>query len=189
MALEVFEENPFLASFYEDRERYAFQTQIFFLLSRFHQQMRITAEVLEQQPFISDYTFAKDRLFAELNLSGDELEMYYRVHQALGERITPPQLLIYLQADTDTLMARIASRDRSYERNMQRDYIKQLGEAYEAFAINWDVCPLLVIDTSDLDIVSNANHLNRVLEMVKGELGRGAYQQRLPEVNSSGNQT
>ena len=182
LALEVFEENPFLSKFYADRERYAFQTQMFFLLSRYHQQMAITTEALERHPFIGDYTFAKDRLFAELNLRGDELEMYYRVHEALAENIRLPDLLIYLGADTDVLIDRIARRDRPYERNMDRNYIAQLGEAYEKFAVEWKASPLLVVDTNDLDIVKNGNHLNDVIEQVKNELGRGAYQQRLPEV-------
>src|SRR5512136_1797074 len=111
--LEVFEENPFLSDFYADRERYAFQTQIFFLLSRYHQQRRTAPELLEQSAsLIADYTFEKDALFARINLKGDELEMYYRVHEALAEKIIPPDLVVYLKADTDVLMQRIASRDR-----------------------------------------------------------------------------
>jgi deoxyadenosine/deoxycytidine kinase len=182
LLLEVFEENPFLASFYTDRERYAFQTQIFFLLSRYHQQKAITPHKLEQQPLASDYTFAKDRLFAGLNLRGDELEMYHRVHDALAEKIAKPNLLIYLRADTDVLMSRIIARDRPYERNMERDYIAQLGAAYEQFATNWTESPLLIIDTNDLNIVSNPDDLNLVIERVMSALELGVYQQRLPGV-------
>src|SRR3989304_10269753 len=124
LLLEVFEENPFLSDFYTDRERYAFQTQIFFLLSRYHQQRRTVQEVLSGGVnLISDYTFEKDSLFARINLHGDELEMYYRVHEALAEKIPPPDLIVYLRASPDVLMQRIASRDRSYERNMEREYI------------------------------------------------------------------
>ena len=112
--LEVFEENPFLSDFYSDRERYAFQTQIFFLLSRYHQQRRtITDLIALGKNVIADYTFAKDSLFARINLKGDELDMYYKVHEALAEKIQKPDLLVYLQAATDTLMQRIAFRDRS----------------------------------------------------------------------------
>ena len=118
LLLEVFEENPFLSSFYSDRERYAFQTQIFFLLSRYHQQKNATAKLDAQANLISDYTFDKDSLFAMINLHGDELGMYHRVHQALSEKISHPDLVVYLRADTQVLMQRIASRDRPYERQM-----------------------------------------------------------------------
>src|SRR5512147_2911397 len=126
--LEVFEENPFLSSFYGDRERYAFQTQIFFLLSRYHQQHQgIPQATASGANLISDYTFEKDALFARINLKGDELEMYYRVHEALAEKIKHPDLIVYLRADTQMLMQRIAQRDRPYERNMERDYIHKLN--------------------------------------------------------------
>ena len=134
LLLEVFEENPFLSDFYSDRERYAFQTQIFFLLSRYHQQRRTVTDILSlDERLISDYTFEKDALFAQINLEGDELEMYNRVHEALAEKITIPDLIVYLRADTDTLMGRIALRDRSYERSMERAYIEEVNQAYEAF--------------------------------------------------------
>jgi len=125
LLLEVFEENPFLSDFYSDRARYAFQTQIFFLLSRYHQQNRVIHKTLEQQSLVSDYSFAKDRLFAHLNLAGDELDMYERVHTILARNIPLPDLVIFLGADTDVLMQRIANRDRLYERNMSRQYIDQ----------------------------------------------------------------
>jgi deoxyguanosine kinase len=110
LLLEVFEENPFLSDFYADRERYAFQTQIFFLLSRYHQQRKAVGELLsDNESLISDYTFEKDALFARINLVGDELEMYYRVHAALAEKIVIPDLILFLRASTDTLMQRISS--------------------------------------------------------------------------------
>ncbi|MHB8933909.1 MAG: deoxynucleoside kinase, partial [Bellilinea sp.] len=125
LLLEVFEENPFLSNFYSDRARYAFQTQIFFLLSRYHQQNRNVPQLLAQElPLISDYTFEKDALFASINLKGDELEMYYRVHEALAEKMTPPSMVVYLRASTETLMQRITMRDRPYERNMEVAYIE-----------------------------------------------------------------
>jgi deoxyguanosine kinase len=125
LLLEEFEENPFLADFYTDRERYAFQTQIFFLLSRYRQQQALTS-VRRQAALMSDYTFMKDRLFARLNLRGDELTVYERVHSALAEQIPLPDLIVYLRAETDTLMDRIAVRDRPYERDMDRAYIAAL---------------------------------------------------------------
>src|SRR5512146_1351061 len=132
--LEVFEENPFLSKFYEDRARYAFQTQMFFLLSRYYQQRRGVPELLASgKALLSDYTFEKDALFARINLSGDELEMYDRLHEALAEKIPMPDLIVYLKADTDTLMQRIAFRDRPYERQMERGYINDVNQAYDAF--------------------------------------------------------
>jgi deoxyguanosine kinase len=134
LLLEVFEENPFLSDFYADRERYAFQTQIFFLLSRYHQQRQaVSAALAGEGSLISDYTFGKDALFAGINLAGDELEMYHRVHEALAEKIPLPDLTVYLRASPEILMQRIALRDRPYERNMERAYIEQLHEAYESF--------------------------------------------------------
>src|SRR4030043_1950194 len=136
LVLEVFEENPFLSDFYSDRQRYAFQTQIFFLLSRYYQQRRSVPEILKRgESLITDYTFTKDALFARINLVGDELDMYYRVHDALAEKIPLPNLIVYLRADTEVLMQRIASRDRPYERNMEWNYIDQLNQAYDAFFI------------------------------------------------------
>src|SRR5512138_1059181 len=127
--LEVFEENPFLSSFYADRERYAFQTQIFFLLSRYHQQHQgIPKATAGGSNLITDYTFEKDALFARINLKGDELEMYYRVHEALGEKIQQPEMIVYLRADTRLLLQRIALRDRPYERDMDPGYIDQVNQ-------------------------------------------------------------
>ena len=131
--LEVFEENPFLSDFYTDRARYAFQTQIFFLLSRYRQQHRVIVNTVKTSPLVSDYLFAKDWLFAHLNLAGDELAMYERVHSILGEQIPTPNLVVYLKAPTDTLMRRIAFRDRAYERQMSPEYIEALRLAYETF--------------------------------------------------------
>lgn len=180
--LEIFEENPFLSSFYEDRERYAFQTQIFFLLSRYHQQRRTVPDLLAAgKSLISDYTFAKDALFARINLKGDELDMYYKVHEALGEKIPKPDLIVYLRADTGTLMQRIALRDRSYERNMERDYIDQLNRAYEEFfAKPYDNTPVLAIDTNPLNIVQNPEHLKWIENRIRETLKLSPFQPSLP---------
>ncbi len=180
--LEVFEENPFLSDFYSDRERYAFQTQIFFLLSRYQQQRRtITDLVATGKNVIADYTFAKDSLFARINLKGDELDMYYKVHEALAEKIQKPDLLVYLQATTDTLMQRIALRDRPYERQMERAYIHELNLAYdEFFSRPFDHTPVLTIDSNDLNIVQIPEHLKQVEERIRQSLSLPPYQQALP---------
>ncbi|HSM70145.1 MAG TPA: deoxynucleoside kinase [Anaerolineales bacterium] len=180
--LEVFEENPFLSDFYSDRERYAFQTQIFFLLSRYHQQRRTIHEIVDTgKNLFSDYTFAKDALFAGINLKGDELDMYHKVHEALAEKIQKPDLLVYLQATTDTLMQRIALRDRPYERQMERSYIDELNHAYEDFFSKpFDHTPVLKMDTNDLNIVQNPEHLKMMEDRIKQSLGLPPFQQAFP---------
>jgi deoxyguanosine kinase len=181
LMLEVFEENPFLSDFYSDRARYAFQTQIFFLLSRYHQQRRGVTSLIESgKSLLSDYTFAKDSLFARINLQGDELEMYKRVHEALAEKIPMPSLLVYLRADTDVLMQRIALRDRTYERNMQRDYIDELNRAYEDFFSRpYDGTPVLTINTNPLDFVHYPEHLGIIADRIRATLNLPPYQPAL----------
>jgi len=179
--LEVFEENPFLSDFYGDRERYAFQTQIFFLLSRYHQQRRTIHEMISTgKNLIADYTFAKDSLFARINLTGDELDMYYRVHEALAEKIPKPDLLVYLQASTETLMQRIALRDRPYERQMERNYIDELNRAYdEFFSKSFDHTPVLIIDSNHLNIIQNLEHLKLIENRIRQNLNLPPFQQTL----------
>lgn len=180
--LEEFEENPFLSDFYADKARHAFQTQIFFLLSRYRQQVATVPPAMKHGPVIADYTYAKDSLFAHLNLSGDELTMYERVHSALGEKIPKPDLLVFLRADLDVLMGRIAARDRPYERNMDPDYIEQLRIAYEEFVRTYDETPLLIIDTNNLNFVQNEDDLTYIVQRIKSELEYGTYQAQLPGV-------
>ncbi len=178
LLLEIFEENPFLSDFYADRARYAFQTQIFFLLSRYHQQRRSVPELLARSKnLLSDYTFAKDALFARINLQGDELDMYDRVHEALAEKIPHPDLLVYLRADTDVLMQRITLRDRPYERNMERGYISELNQTYnEFFAKPYNNTPVLTIDTNPLDFVRNPEHLSLIENRIRDALGMTPFQ-------------
>jgi deoxyadenosine/deoxycytidine kinase len=179
--LEVFEENPFLSDFYADRARYAFQTQIFFLLSRYRQQHQAVPAAIDHGPLFSDYTFAKDSLFAHLNLSGDELAVYDKLHTALAEKIPTPDLLVYLRADLDTLMARIAMRDRPYERGMDRSYIDSLRLAYEGFFTAYTASSVLVIDTNNLNIVADPRAYADVRERIRSALG-GTFQQALLQV-------
>jgi len=182
LLLEVFEENPFLSDFYADRERYAFQTQIFFLLSRYRQQHKVIQQTLKQSSLISDYTFAKDRLFARLNLGDDELTMYERVHAIMAEKISTPDLVVYLQADTDTLMERIAVRDRSYERGMSRNYLDSVRLAYERFFTRYTEAPVLAMDTNNLNVVRHPEDLAQALGAIRSALTEGIYQQPLPQV-------
>jgi len=181
LLLEVFEENPFLASFYADRERYAFQTQIFFLLSRYHQQSAVPRLLAGCENLIADYTFEKDALFAGINLEGDELDVYKQVHAALAEKIPLPDLIIYLKASTDVLMQRIAYRDRPYERNMEMAYIDQLNHAYDSF-FGHRVAgpPVLTIDTNNIDFVANRQDLQLVENRIRQALKLPPFQGVLP---------
>ena len=172
LLLEIFEENPFLADFYKDRKAYAFQTQIFFLLSRYHQQKKVANLLEENDRLIADYTFEKDALFAGLNLDGDELKTYHSVHAALAEKLEIPDLIVYLRAETDVLMQRIAHRDRPYERNMERDYIDNLNKAYEKFFTSPPSgMTVLPIDTNTLNYVASPEDLtwveNRIRQVLK----------------------
>ncbi|MBX3005450.1 MAG: deoxynucleoside kinase [Anaerolineales bacterium] len=182
LRLEVFDENPFLSDFYGDRARYAFQTQIFFLLSRYHQQNSFMPEILTQgKNLITDYTFAKDALFARINLVGDELDMYYKVHDALAEKIQLPELIVYLQASTDVLMQRIARRDRPYERQMERAYIDTLNTEYESFFDDFfKGVPVLRIPTDALDIVSSPAAQDHVEQAIRQALAQAPRQTQLP---------
>jgi deoxyguanosine kinase len=187
LLLEVFEENPFLSDFYSDRERYAFQTQIFFLLSRYHQQRRAVPTILSGgKNLIADYTFEKDALFAGINLFGDELETYHQVHEALAEKIPPPDLVVYLRANVDTLMERITLRDRPYERNMERGYIDELNRAYDEFFVHRQgmedsgKTPVLVVDTNQLDYVNSADSLKWVENRIRQTLRLLPFQAELP---------
>lgn len=168
--MEVVEDNPFLPRFYQDRERYAFQTQLFFLLSRYHQQYQAIPEALRRGTLISDYTFAKDELFAWLNLKDDELAMYGRVHAALGEKIPKPDLIVFLRAEHDVIMRRIALRDRPFERDMDPDYIRQVAAAYDAWLSRLGEITVLTVDTTNLDYLSRPEDLDQVVDQIDATL-------------------
>lgn len=180
--LEVFEENPFLSNFYSDRDRYAFQTQIFFLMSRYHQQNNvIPAAISAGKTILSDYTFDKDALFAGINITGDELEVYHKVHSALADKIPNPDLVVYLKASLGTLMNRIAHRDRSYERNMDPAYIGELMKAYDNFFSQdkWQG-RVLSIETDHLNFIEDPDDLEFIINRIKQALRLAPYQQSLP---------
>ena len=171
--LEVFEENPFLEDFYRDPEHYAFQTQIFFLLSRYRQQEEIQQYDLFEKRIISDYMFVKDRIFATLNLNEKEMTLYNMLARILEKRVIKPDLAIYLKATTRRLMQNIRKRGRSYERNIKEEYIDALNRLYDEFFWNYSATPLLIINTDNLDFVHNESHLNQILvEISKHRSGK-----------------
>jgi deoxyadenosine/deoxycytidine kinase len=163
---ELVEENPFLASFYQDRGKYAFQTQLFFLLSRFKQQQDLFQQDLFSSVTIADYLFAKDRIFASITLDPDELALYERVYAHLGPRVLQPDLVIYLQARLDVLLARIKKRGREFERKFDADYLAELARTYNDFFHRWDETPLLVLNTSDIDFVDSEADLDELVRAI-----------------------
>lgn len=167
LILEKFEENPFLSDFYGDRDRYAFQTQLFFLLSRYRQQLELSQTDVFHRSIVTDYIFAKDRLFAYINLDEKELHLYDQLYSILAKEITKPDLVIYLQADTDRLMKNIDIRDRDYERNMDRDYIDSLNQFYNQFFFHYNETPLLIINTTEIDFVNKKEDLDEVMKYIQ----------------------
>jgi deoxyguanosine kinase len=163
VVLERFEENPFLPKFYEDAERYAFQTQIFFLLSRFRQQQEFRQADLFHRFLITDYIFEKDKIFAYLNLADDELKLYESVLTAIEHSIPTPDLVVYLQCTVNRLMSNIKKRGRDIERNMPEQYIRDLNEAYNYFFFRYKSSPLLIVNSSEIDFVNNKQDFDDLL--------------------------
>ena len=175
LVLEVVEENPFLASFYQDRRKHALQTQLFFLLSRFQQQQELFQQDLFSQVTVADYLFAKDRIFASLTLDPNELALYERVWQALGGRVVRPDLVVFLQARPDVLQARIRKRGRDFERHLDPEYLDALARAYADFFFHWEETPLLVVNTSDIDLGDEADLESLIREIRRHRKGRLHY--------------
>jgi deoxyguanosine kinase len=167
LVAETFADNPFLASFYEDRRQYAFQTQVFFLLSRFQQQQTLSQQDLFNQVTVADYLFAKDRIFASLNLDPSELALYEQVYTLLGGRTMKPDLVVYLQARVDVLLSRVRRRGRDMERRIDSDYLDRLSTAYNDFFFHYDEAPLLVVNTSDIDLAGSASDADALLQVIR----------------------
>lgn len=166
LVLEKFEENPFLPKFYEDRKRYAFQTQLAFLASRFKQQEKMTNKELFDEFIISDYIFEKDRIFARLNLDDDELALYDNIYGIMTGISAKPDLVIYLQSTVDRLMENIENRGRDYEKHITPDYLQELSDAYNQFFYHYDKAPLIIINTSNVDFLHNPDHLAYLEEQI-----------------------
>ena len=166
LTLEQFEENPFLERFYSDRDRWAFQTQLSFLASRFRQQQSLGGRDLFHKHAISDYTFDKDRIFARLNLSGDELALYETMFNIMQPTTPVPDLIVYLQVSTDRLMDNIKRRGRAYEKDMDRTYIESLGQAYNQYFFHYNQSPLLIVNATQIDFVSNPGDLKELVHQI-----------------------
>ena len=176
--LEPVEDNPFLKSFYADRTKFAFQTQIYFLLSRFKQQQELFQDDLFQQSLVSDYLFAKDRIFATLTLDSNELALYERIFEHLSPRVRKPDLVIYLRSRLDVLLSRIRRRGRDFERRFDAGYLEELCRVYNDYFFHYSETPLLVVDTSEMDLVDSEEDIAEVLAAVSRAKGGTTYFQR-----------
>lgn len=162
---EVFE-NPFLVDFYKNRKRYALSCQLFFLISRYQQQQQLMVRDLFAQRIVSDYMFAKDSIFASINLSERELALYNRIAPLLAREIPRPDLVIYLQASTPVLLDRIKNRNYSFEKSIDLDYLKLLNNAYDYYFFHYTETPLLVVKTDEIDFVNNHEHLDDLIDQI-----------------------
>lgn len=167
LVLEDFEDNPFLPDFYNDPDRFGFQTQLFFLLQRYRQQQDLRQVDMFQKLLITDYMFVKDRLFASLNLDDKEMSLYDTVATLLERNIIKPDLVIYLQGDTDVLMHNIAKRGRNMERNVTWEYIDALNQVYTEYFFRYQDTPLVIINTNNIDFVENERDLKEVIKYIR----------------------
>jgi deoxyadenosine/deoxycytidine kinase len=175
LLLEDHENNPFLEDFYRDPARYAFQTQMTFLISRYNQQQQIPQQDIFHRYLVADYLFAKDRIFARMNLDERELVLYERLMGFMEQEILKPDLVIYLQARVERLMNNIRLRNRYYEKNLSEDYIRQLSLAYQKFFLNYTDTPLLIINTTNLDFVNRPQDLELITEYLSKPIRGTVY--------------
>ncbi len=166
LILEQFEHNPFLEKFYDNRRRYAFQTQMFFLINRYKQQEEIKQGDIFNNYIIADYIFEKDRIFAYLNLQSDELKLYESIYPLLAKNVVKPDLVIYLQSKIDRLMYNIKKRGREIEKNITRSYIEELSEAYNNFFFMYNSTPLLIVNSSEIDFINNEKDFEELYNQI-----------------------
>jgi deoxyadenosine/deoxycytidine kinase len=171
---KIFEDinNPFLKEYYQDVAGAAFQAQLFFLLTRYQQQLKLQQAELFQQTIICDYIFQKDKIFAYLNLTDSELLVYEKLYGLLETNVPRPDLVIYLQADPDVLMQRIKKRNMDYEKSISREYLKELTQAYNYFFFHYKLSSLLVINTTEIDFVENPADMDDLIKMIR-TMGKG----------------
>lgn len=172
LVLEKVEENPFLGRFYEEPDKYRLQAQLYFLLTRYRQQQELAQADLFRQNLVSDYLFAKDQLFAQVNLDADELALYRQLFGLLDARLAKPDLVVYLEARLDVLMARVRKRSKDYERNLTPEYVRRIAEAYRDFFFHYDETPLLVVNCSEIDFVEHAEETDDLIREID-EMGQG----------------
>jgi len=166
LVFERYEENPFLPEFYTDRRRLAFQTQIFFLLSRYRQQQELFQTDLFYSSVVSDYIFPKDRIFASINLSDEELKLYDQIEGALGKTVPTPDVVIYLQSSVQTLEENLRKRGRPYEKGISRDYLQDVVDAYNHYFYHYRETRLIVVDANRMDFIEHPEHVDTLLAAI-----------------------
>ncbi len=166
LVLERFEENPFLGRFYQDPERYAFQTQMFFLLTRYKQLQQLSQQELFSEFLVTDYIFEKDKIFAHLNLQNDELHLYDMLAANMEKTLARPDLVVYLQSSIDRLSQNIKQRGRDFENSMSRKYISDLNDAYNYFFFRYKNTPLLIVNATEIDFVKHEDHLDELIKEI-----------------------
>ncbi len=167
LVTDAADENPFLRGFHADERKHGFQAQIFFLLSRFQQQQALFQQDLFSNSTIADYLFARDRIFAALSLEPDEMALYERLYELLGPRVVKPDLVVYLRARTEVLVARVRKRARETDRGIDPSWLEALAKAYNDFFFHYDETPLLVVNASDIDLERNAQDVEALLAVVR----------------------
>jgi deoxyguanosine kinase len=167
LVLEEVDSNPFLSRFYEDPDKFALPVQLYFLLTRYNQQRELAQQDLFAQATVSDYLFAKDRIFASLNLAPDEMTLYDNVYRLLDARMAKPDLVVYIRANVDVLAARLRRRNRDFEQNISLGYLERVSAAFRDFFFYYDETPLLAVDTSELDFVTNSDDLNDLIREIE----------------------
>ncbi|TDJ53700.1 MAG: deoxynucleoside kinase [Ignavibacteria bacterium] len=185
LLLEQFDANPFLEKFYSDRSRYAFQTQMFFLINRFKQQEELSQENLFRDYIVSDYLFEKDRIFAYLNLNSEELKLYESLYPLLARSLRRPDLVVFLQSSSDRLMHNIKNRNRKIERALNRSYIEKLSEAYNHFFFRYNNTPLLIVNSTEIDFVNSDGDFEELFKQIFRE-DRGVKEYFKPESKKAG---
>ncbi|MEW6508590.1 MAG: deoxynucleoside kinase [Bacteroidota bacterium] len=181
LILEQFEDNPFLEKFYDDRKRFAFQTQMFFLINRYKQQQQLNQQELFSKYIVSDYIFEKDKIFAYLNLSGEEIKLYEAIFPLLERDIPKPDLVIFLQSSIDRLVINVKSRGRKIEKNLTRNYLTELSESYNNFFFKYNNTPLLIVNTTEIDFVNREDDFEELYMQIFRE-DRGFIEYFNPEV-------
>ena len=160
-------DNPFLPEFYKKKKGSAFQTQLFFLLSRYQQQREIAQIDLFTTLVVADYHFPKDKIFACLNLDDSELLIYDRLYSLLAESVPKPDLVIYLQGSLETCLKRVKKAARAFEKGMAPDYLAQLIEAYNYYFYHYEETPLLVVDTNEIDFVNRPSDFDDLVAQIQ----------------------
>lgn len=168
-------ENPFLPDFYRNRKRFAFSCQLFFLLSRYQQQQSLLMRDLFAQRIVADYLFAKDSIFASVNLTESELRLYEKIAPALSQEIPCPDLVIYLQASTPVLLERVRKRSLAFEKPIDFEYVEMLNKAYDYYFFNYTDTPLLVVKTDNIDFVNTPEHFDDLIDQIHKPLSGKRY--------------